>query len=274
MIPFILVGDNVMKQNTFAEFIHADSVMFKHAKGMRDIFGLEFHPFHEIFLFLGGDAEFISDKFRTKLEKNSLVIIPKENFHHFVVNGPEDEYHRYVLNFTPFGKLDTLIDEKMKDICAVPVSDIMLDHFVRLDKYSKTDDQHKKELALEAALTNILLDLEIPQIEDSSNIQLSINPIIKKAVEYISKNASSITRIEEIATEVNLSPSYFSHLFSKELHISPGRYLIEKKLVMANRMIDSGIGATVAAAQCGFDDYSGFYKMYKKEFGVSPSKTR
>ena len=43
--------------NVFAEFIHTKSAMFKHAKGMRDIFGLEFHPFHEIFLFIDGDAD-------------------------------------------------------------------------------------------------------------------------------------------------------------------------------------------------------------------------
>jgi AraC-like DNA-binding protein len=208
------------------------------------------------------------------LEKNTLVIIPKESFHHFVVNGSEDDYHRYVLNFTPFGKLNPLIEEKMNDICLFPATEHILTHFKRLDKYAKTEDQHKKELALEAALTDILLDIEIPKNTNASSTPLLINPIIKNAVEYINKNANRITGIDEIAKEINVSASYFAHLFSKELHISPSKYLLEKKLVMANRMIDSGIGAVVASEQCGFANYSGFYKMYKKAFGISPSKTK
>ena len=259
--------------NVFAEFIHTKSAMFKHAKGMRDIFGLEFHPFHEIFLFIDGDAEFISGSFRTKLKRNSLVIIPKESFHHFVVNGPEEEYHRYVLNFTPFGNLQSLIEEKMKDIYVIPISDELLAHFKRLDKYAQSNNQYKKELVLEAALTDILLEFEPPEKDAFDSSTLLINPIIKKAVEYINGNTSKISRMEEIAAAVNVSPSYFSHLFIKELHISPSKYLLEKKLVMANRMIDSGVGAVTAAEQCGFANYSGFYKMYKKAFGYPPSKT-
>ncbi len=260
--------------NVFAEFIHSEQALFKHAKGMRDIFGLEFHPFHEIFLFLDGEAEFISGSFRTTLKNNSLVIIPKESFHHFVVNCPEHEYHRYVLNFSPFGNLQALIEEKMKDVCVLPVTDGQLDRFKRLEKYTQSNDQYKKELVLEAALTDILLDIEPTEADEISSIPLSINPIIKKAVEYININANKITRIEEIAAAVNVSPSHFSHLFAKELHISPSKYLLEKKLVMANRMIDSGIGSVVAAEQCGFANYSGFYKMYKRAFGISPSKTK
>ena len=272
-VSIALVGDKMSKSNVFAEFIHANAVTFKHAKGMRDIFGLEFHPFHEIFLFLDGDAEFISGTTRQTLKKNSLVIIPKESFHHFVVNGPEDEYHRYVLNFTAFGRLGELIEEKMQEICVFPASDEMLSHFERLKKYTAEENQYKKELVLEAALTDILLAIDAPNAE-SDNMPPSVNPIVRDAVKYINNNVKNISCIEDISSAVNVSESYFSHLFKKELHISPSKYLLEKKLVMANRMIDSGVGAVVAAEQCGFVNYSGFYKMYKKAFGCSPSKTK
>lgn len=260
--------------NVFADFIHCDNAMFKHAKGMRDIYGLEFHPFYEIFLFLEGDAEFISGSFRTELKRNSLVIIPKESFHHFVVKCPEEEYRRYVINFSPFGNLHDLINEKMSEVCVLSATDCQLDRFKRLEEYSKSGDRYKKELVLQAALTDILLDIKPAESRDEFTNTPSINPLIKKAVEYININASRISRIDQIAAAVNISPSHFTHLFSKELHISPSKYLLEKKLVMANRMIDSGVGAVLAAERCGFESYSGFYKMYKRAFGISPSKTK
>lgn len=258
----------------FADFIHADNVIFKHANGMRDIYGLEFHPFYEIFLFLGGDAEFISGSFRTTLEKNSLVIIPKESFHHFVVHGPEDEYHRYVLNFTPFGKLQNLIEEKMQDIYILPADEEMLSHFKRLEIHANDASQYKKELLLEAALTDVLLSIDLAKHSEVQSSLVAINPFVEKAVKYINTNVCSISCMDEVAAAVNISPSYFAHIFKKELHISPNKYLLEKKLVMANRMIDSGVSATVAAEQCGFNTYCGFYRIYKKTFGVAPSKTK
>ena len=129
-------------RRTFADFIHAENAVFKHAKGMRDIFGLEFHPFHEIFLFLDGDAEFISGDFRTVLQKNTLVVIPKESFHHFVVHCAEEDYHRYVLNFTPFGKLQRLMEEKLQEICVLAASDEILAHFARLAAHTEDADRY------------------------------------------------------------------------------------------------------------------------------------
>lgn len=264
----------MVQNKVFADFIHANDVIFKHANGMRDIFGLEFHPFYEIFLFLDGDAEFISGSFRTTLEKNSLVIIPKESFHHFVVHGPEEEYHRYVLNFSPFGRLQSLIEEKMQDVYILPADEEMLSHFKRLEKHANDTSQYKKELLLEAALTDILLCIAPSKNIDVQDSLVAINPFVEKAVKYINSNISSISSMEEVAAAVNISPSYFAHIFKKELHIPPNKYLLEKKLVMANRLIDSGVGAALAAEQCGFNTYCGFYRMYKKVFGVAPSKTK
>lgn len=258
--------------NTFAKYIRSNDVIFKHAKGMRDIYGLEFHPYHEIFLFLDGDAEFISGTFRTVLEKNSLVIIPKESFHHFVVHGPEEDYHRCVLNFGTFDELSTLIEEKIQDVCILPAGDEMCALFQKLCKHTSEGDTYKKELLLKAVFTEILFEIDTSPGHQNEEEHMSINPIIKEAVKFINKNASRISHIRNVAAAVNVSESYLSHLFSKELHISPHKYILEKKLIMANRMIEGGCGAVAASEECGFSNYSGFYKMYKKMFGYPPSK--
>lgn len=262
----------MQQRNVFADFIHAENAVFKHAKGMRDIFGLEFHPFHEIFLFLDGSAEFISGDFRTVLEKNTLVVIPKESFHHFVVHCAEEDYHRYVLNFTAFGKLQGLMEEKLQKIGVFTASEEILSHFARLAAHTADADRYKKELLLEAAITDILLAIRPEEIGAQIQSAVAIHPEISKAVRYINENVATVSSMEEVAAYVNLSPSHFAHLFKKELHIPPGKYLLEKKLVMANRLIHNGVGAIAAAEQCGFGNYSGFYRMYKKTFGTAPSK--
>lgn len=258
-------------KNVFAEYIRSKEITFKHAKGMRDIIGLEFHPYHEIFLFIDGDAEFISDSFRATLSPRTLVIIPKESFHTFVVHGAEEDYHRYVFNFSDVSSLNKLIEEKMEDVCLFPASDEICELFEKLGK-SVDESAYKRELRLRAIFTEVLLETETASTYKESSNQLSIHPLIAKAVKFIADNIGEIAVVDDVARAVNVSSSYLSHLFSQELHISPHRYILEQKLILANRKIESGVGAVQAAAELGFGNYSGFYKMYKKMFGHPPSK--
>ena len=44
--------------------------------------------------------------------------------------------------------------------------------------------------------------------------------------------------------------------------------------MLAHHKIADGELASAAALECGFRDYSGFYKQYKKLFNQSPSEKR
>jgi AraC-like DNA-binding protein len=56
------------------------------------------------------------------------------------------------------------------------------------------------------------------------------------------------------------------------MNISVYQYMLRKRLILAQQKIRDGESATAAAMLCGFNDYSSFYKQYKKLFGVSPSE--
>ena len=44
--------------------------------------------------------------------------------------------------------------------------------------------------------------------------------------------------------------------------------------IRANKKIKNSVPRTQAAIECGFHDYSGFYKQYKKMFGVVPRECK
>ena len=52
------------------------------------------------------------------------------------------------------------------------------------------------------------------------------------------------------------------------------KYVLEKRLILENKKIRQSVNPTVAASESGFADYSGFYRQYKKMFGVSPAKSK
>lgn len=254
--------------DVFSRYIHTNSVVFKHAKGMRDIIGLEFHTYHEIFVLKGGNAEFISDSFRSVLKKDSLVVIPKECFHTFLLNDKEENYHRYVLNFNDVPHLSRLISEKMTEPAILPLSKDILARFEALETY-QNEPEYQQELRILALLTDVLLEIKPSELQVGE--VKTIHPIVNEAIRYIQTNISSISSVLDIANAVNISVSHLHHLFSSELRTSPHRYLLHQRLMLAHRKMLKGKDATVSALECGFANYSNFYKMYKQMFGGCPS---
>ena len=100
------------------------------------------------------------------------------------------------------------------------------------------------------------------------------NEMIAPVIEYITRNLSKSMSVEEIAKANHISTSSLAHLFKKEMNIPIYQYIIKKRLILAHRKISDGELASTAAIECGFNDYSGFYKQYKKLFNCSPSERR
>ena len=104
--------------------------------------------------------------------------------------------------------------------------------------------------------------------------QSNLNPVTRSAIDLIGENLCKKVDIAFLAKKIHVSPSYLSHIFKNDLHISIHKYVLEKRLILANKKIRQSVNPTVAASESGFADYSGFYRQYKKMFGVSPAKSK
>lgn len=252
----------------FKHYIEAENIIFKYASGKSEKTGKEFHPFNEIILFLKGDSELIGENIHTKIQPNTLIFIPKETYHQVKINGDPENYLRCTISFFDILEIKALTDD-LNDIklieCDLDFSYI----FKKLIEYSKNPNSVSKE-SLKAFLTLIICEITLKK--DTFIKETSQNTIIRSAISYINENLSNNISISEIAKFINISNSSLSHLFKKEMNISIHQYIIKKRLIAAHNKIHSGIYSTNAALECGFNDYSGFYKQYKKMFGYPPSQ--
>ena len=60
--------------------------------------------------------------------------------------------------------------------------------------------------------------------------------------------------------------------FKEETGYTIHSYLSNKRLMLAQRLLEEGASSTDACYGCGFKDYSVFSKAYKKLFSISPGK--
>lgn len=97
--------------------------------------------------------------------------------------------------------------------------------------------------------------------------------IIRKSVNYIRTNYSSRITLEEVASYVYLSPSYFSKIFKDEIGCSFSTYLnkirIEKSKML---LLTDSVKLVDIPGLVGFEDQSYFSKVFKKVTGVTPGK--
>ena len=114
----------------------------------------------------------------------------------------------------------------------------------------------------------------VPSDDNRQDGSLILDRTVMEAVKYIDGHIGGDLSIETIAAHLHVSPSYLSCLFKKNMLIPIHKYILNKRLILANTKILSSTPSVSAAMECGFSDYSNFYVQYKKRFGISPSQSK
>ncbi|HNX63662.1 MAG TPA: helix-turn-helix transcriptional regulator [Oscillospiraceae bacterium] len=96
--------------------------------------------------------------------------------------------------------------------------------------------------------------------------------VIKKAKEYISKNyACDELSLGSVAEAINLSPTYFSSIFKKDVGTNFVDYLTKIRLDKAKEFLCcTSMQVSEIAYKVGFKDYRYFSQIFKKNTGQTP----
>jgi len=255
----------------FEYYFEDDTCHFKYAQGKPSMLGREFHNYNELVLFLDGHSQLISEDIQLTLTPGTLVLIPREQFHQFIVTEAET-YQRCILGFREIPELHSLIRQVMEEITVIPQpSNRILSVFQSLMEAAKWAlPQEEMMLLIHAALTQLLIEHKL--FSDPSIRKLvTVSAITRKALAYIDAHLSEPLELEHIADAQNVSVSTLSHHFKKELNIPIYRYIVKKRLAAARKHMERGLSAHTAASVSGFQDYTGFYKLYKKYYFEPPT---
>lgn len=98
--------------------------------------------------------------------------------------------------------------------------------------------------------------------------------LLDRVIAYIEENLEEKITLSQVAQRLYVSESTVSHVFQQKMGISFYRYVIQRRLVAAKKLISEGKPMEWIAEQIGFSDYSTFYRAFKKEYGISPKEFR
>lgn len=100
--------------------------------------------------------------------------------------------------------------------------------------------------------------------------------LVEKAKEYIKSNFNDADiSVEKLCLNLHVSPTYFSTIFKKETDMSFVNYLTDIRLEEAVKLLNTTDDKTyIIASKVGYQEANYFSYVFKKKFGISPSRYR
>ncbi len=127
----------------------------------------------------------------------------------------------------------------------------------------------EKEEALFFLLQQVFQEYSSPFTE--ADIPLP-DPQLKSLCSYMEKHYEDNITLEELLAMTNYSKSYLLRSFTKQIGVSPYRYLQNIRLNMAKSLLEQGTVPVDAASMAGFSDQSHFTNFFKEFIGVTPKQ--
>ena len=153
-------------------------------------------------------------------------------------------------------------------------------HVISLDETGFNNVNTNEELASFASMDEFadrLIELTGILWEKINNGRLdSTKKLAEDAKQYIADHyGESTLSVDEICSHLGVGTSYFSSVFKKETGVSFVTYLTQIRMNEAQRLLDTTDEKSyIIAGMVGYEEPNYFSYVFKKHFGVSPSKYR
>lgn len=144
--------------------------------------------------------------------------------------------------------------------------------FHDLESYCDENEDLRDFLALTSSLQLIaridhILATEHPEVQ-----KVITNKKANAIFDYVDLHLSEKISIDSIARSLYVSPSYLSRVFKKETGMTIKTYINMRRIIKAKNLLLQGGRITDIFLECGFCDYSTFYRSFLKYAGLSPEE--
>jgi len=155
----------------------------------------------------------------------------------------------------------------------IPLSDSLLAVFKEIVQ------EHRRAKAYKAEVSDYLLRVLCLMIErslpDAEHQENNPSQLVGRMKQFITENATSSFRLEDVASFAGISVPYAVALFKSAFNQTIMQYAMEVRLSIAcDRIKFTMTNLERIAESTGFGSYSYFHRVFRAKYGISPKQYR
>ena len=247
------------------------------------------HDSYEIFLPVAGSLAFDVEAYRYTVERGSVLILPPFVSHRLIVQDSEPLEYLYA-QFSPKAMPDEEdLQETVESLFHgygegemsmrhLPKESFAFVHgAIKRLCVSGTKEVHHQFFRILSPLLREILLYGIPVNGKQGELAKKGSrktALTDQIIDYVSLHYADIQDLSFVGEVFHYSTVHVNSLFKNRLGVSLWRYILHIRLDRACDMLVNGIHASEVALSCGFKDYSTFYRMFKKCYGITPTECR
>lgn len=241
------------------------------------------HDYYEFYLFLEGDLDLEISGHARPLHPGDMALVPPGVSHHALMHSSDRPYRRFVL-WVSQEYVARLLKESPDYVFLMQraaTSSRCYYHFHEAEFSSIQSrlirlleefhsNRYGRNAAVYLALNDLLLYMNRIIYEREHPVVSGSGDLMQEITLFIDEHLTEDLSLDVLANHVCLSKYYIAHYFKDSLGISIHQYITKKRLQSCSEAIAAGSDITRTFDEYGFRDYSSFYRMFRKEYGMSP----
>ena len=243
---------------------------------------LHSHTFYEILYCRSGSIQYLLGPDRFHIGRGDIIIIPPGVSHRpLPAPNTEQSYDRYVIWLSKdfmemvrhvFNASAQLIVQGPTLLRPANTQWEFLEQMFAAGVREAEERKPGWETAVIGNTLQLLVNLRRALLETGARPPAEAPELLDRILAYIEGHLAEKITLSGVAKHFFVSESTVSHLFCQRLGVSFYRCVIQRRLIEAKVRILAGDSLETAARAVGFSDYSAFYRMFKREYGISPTQ--
>ena len=262
-------------------YLHEDFRLFHLADDKRqEEIAYHYHTFHKLILLLAGRADYAIEGEHYQLQPGDFVLVGRGSIHRPEV-AEGDFYDRLILYISPeylqklgtedLGRCFTDAQQQFHYVYHSSGNDSIRKLLYELERAAQ-EGGFGSDILQRALFAQLMVALNRAVAEGKSVDASAGDTKVVAVLQYINANLTEDIGIDELAARFYVSKYHLMRLFRSETGYTIHNYITEKRLLLAQQLLEKRTALWEVAESCGYQDYSTFSRAYKKQFGYAPSE--
>ena len=259
-------------------------LQYKRDFGLKDV-ALHHHNFYEIYYLISGDVTYTIDSRICRVMPGDILIIAPKELHQVYIRSEVSVYERFVL-WVDAGLMEVLSTGRTNLLQSLDPKNPGAVRQLRLQNKEQKQilslleslllefhqDAYGADLQCRSILTQFLVHINRLAAQEGDYYEAfsSASLFVSQVIDYINHHYSENLSLDHLAEQFFVSKFHLSHEFHRQVGTSLYRYIQKKRLQVARELLSQGVKPNQICVDCGFGDYTGFFRAFKAEYGQSP----